>query len=788
MVKLVTVILVASLLAGCIAPPYTSVGNYRATLPLQIPRQMPAMPRAPQTATWTYALPAKACPWSATDSNCHYSSPALADLNHTGTLDIIVATNNGHVVAIDHAGKLLWDVDVAPFFGMAAGTQEIASSPAVGDIDADGELEIAVGVGSVYPSVCTTGGVIVLDNQGRIKPGWPQLADDWSLPLGCRDTVFSTPALGDLDKDGKLEIVVGSFDMKIYAWRADGTLMPGFPPDGAHAARFPTEPELQGRLSDTIWSSPALGDLDRDGFLEIVIGSDEGNRPPGYSCPYRLPPNWRPDYCGGALYVLDRFGRYLPGFPKYVLDIIASSPALVDLDGDGWLNIVVGTGPFYYDNSPNYPVSGFRVYAWNHRGNDLPGWEGGKLVGGPTPASPSIGDLDGDGEPEIVGATYDPERKLYAWHVDGALLPGFPMAPTFNGVTYASFDTPANFILADYNGDGKQEIFFSTGWLVTVVDGTGQQLTNTGYGSPLPSYMTNGSLINNPAIGDLHQDGRLALIATNSQVTVWDLPRADRAAAWPLFRNNVSRTGSLGAIIPLPIIPHSARGLVERFYLHVLRRAPDQTGMDTWTNALLDRAMSGADLARAFVLSSEFGDSNTTNDDFLTIIYRAFFDRVPDADGYNVWLSALNNGLPRVEMLDGFIRSREFAELCDRYGIRANTTHQDKLRTYIMRLYREVLGRAPDAAGLAMWATGNHTGSEMARGFVLSQEFSKRAFSDEQFVTMLYRALLNRVPDSGGFDFWLANLQSGMSRDRVLESFIGSAEFAKLCESYGIAP
>ena len=320
--------------------------------------------------------------------------------------------------------------------------------------------------------------MIVLDRTGKVRPGWPQLADDWIAPMGCPDTIFSTPAIGDLDNDGKKEIVAGGFNFRLYAWRADGSLLPGFPPDSALAARFPNEWELKTRLADSIWSSPTLADLNRDGYLEIILSTDEGNRPPGWSCPYPLPDGWRPDYCGGSLYVLDRFGRILPGFPKYILESMASSPAVVDLDGDGWLDIVVGTGTFYYDQSPDHATYGFRVYAWDHNGNDLRGWEGGKAVGGPTPASPAIGDLDGDGKMEVVIATYNPERKVYAWHANGQLMSGFPMQPvTERGTTLASFDVPASFVLADYNGDARMDIFLSEAWTVAVVNGAGQQIT-----------------------------------------------------------------------------------------------------------------------------------------------------------------------------------------------------------------------------------------------------------------------------------------------------------------------
>ena len=77
---------------------------------------------------WAIALPTTSCSWSAAERNCHASSPGVGDLDHDGRLDIVAATNNGHVVAVSD-GAILWDRDVAGLFGMGANQQSFASSP-----------------------------------------------------------------------------------------------------------------------------------------------------------------------------------------------------------------------------------------------------------------------------------------------------------------------------------------------------------------------------------------------------------------------------------------------------------------------------------------------------------------------------------------------------------------------------------------------------------------------------------------------------------------------------------
>lgn len=108
---------------------------------------------------------------------------------------------------------------------------------------------------------------------------------------------------------------------------------------------------------------------------------------------------------------------------------------------------------------------------------------------------------------------------------------------------------------------------------------------------------------------------------------------------------------------------------VTRFYLECLDREPDPEGLAGWVNGMKNGWVTGGDLARGFLIGPEFLGRGVSNEDFLTILYRAFFDRNPDAEGYAGWLSALERGMSRAAVLEAFILSEEFADVCARYGI-----------------------------------------------------------------------------------------------------------------------
>jgi hypothetical protein len=114
------------------------------------------------------------------------------------------------------------------------------------------------------------------------------------------------------------------------------------------------------------------------------------------------------------------------------------------------------------------------------------------------------------------------------------------------------------------------------------------------------------------------------------------------------------------------------------------------------------------------------------------------------------------------------------------------------IRAFTERFYTVVLGRDPDQGGLDNWVvalTGRTlTGSDLAKGFFLSPEYTNKQKSDSAFLDDCYQAYFDRAADAGGKQGWLGALAQGMTRTEVLDGFSGSQEFIALAESYGIRP
>ena len=257
-------------------------------------------------------------------------------------------------------------------------------------------------------------------------------------------------------------------------------------------------------------------------------------------------------------------------------------------------------------------------------------------------------------------------------------------------------------------------------------------------------------------------------------------------------------TPSIPASSSQPVTETGVAGFVERLYTVALGRASDPAGKQDWIDAITMRGETGASCARGFLYSPEFLNKGVSNEEFVAVLYRTFFDREPDQAGFNAWVGVLNNGTSKEEVIEGFINSTEWANLCLFYGIRNGGTGVPNIEIepnrgtidFATRLYTTCLARSADEDGLMAWArqlaNQRDTGSGAARGFFFSSEFTGQNVSKGEFVTRLYRTFMDREPDQSGFDAWVAQLDSGVSREEVFEGFAQSPEFTRICASYGI--
>ena len=114
----------------------------------------------------------------------------------------------------------------------------------------------------------------------------------------------------------------------------------------------------------------------------------------------------------------------------------------------------------------------------------------------------------------------------------------------------------------------------------------------------------------------------------------------------------------------------------------------------------------------------------------------------------------------------------------------------DQVRAFVARLYRVVLEREPEEAGLTYWTqqlkNGKVTGAEMISMFFLGDEIKNKHLSNQKYVQLAYQGALGRNPDSAGTAYWVDALDSGTSPQFLVCGCVASQEFADMCAGYGI--
>ncbi len=499
-----------------------STGTARATLSITNPGTAVVLALntnhcGQQTVNWT-VVSYKTAPWYS--QGVQYSNPLIADLygDPSGRKQVVVVTTSGSLTTLDSAANVLWakimhlpgnnspssavvdgersgrpcvfipaesqqrvyafGYDGRPLAGWPVGSNYrfIKIAAAIGDINLDGLPEVVAGDESCYVFSWNLSG-------DYRRTGTSESSFLWRNLTGSSSTTIygTTTALGDLDLDENHmpDVVCGS---------NHATAVFGFPGDvwGDYMSNPRYIEGYPRSAGGRVQTSPAIGDIDGDGLNDLALGSDDGNVYIGLSSNG----SWKGYPTGG---------------------IIKSSPALYDMDGDGRLDVIIGSD------------SG-RLFAINWLGLPVPGWEGGiKLSSRPNFAiesSPVIGDVTGDGVPEVVVGCND--GNVYALYIDG--------------VTHTANGTPTGPIA----------------WVRCCV----------------PPTKTSAQVLTAPVIDDLDGDGKVEVLAAGDEgIYVFNFeapydPANTAAHPWPTFHRDNERTGCASPLPPL--VNASIHGVVTK--------------------------------------------------------------------------------------------------------------------------------------------------------------------------------------------------------------------------------
>ena len=414
---------------------------------------------------WTYP------PSGAAGPSRLWPSPAIADVDGAGGLEIVIANHAGQVVVLDGSGTPLPGFPATPF-----PSGEIRSL-AVADLDGDGDFEIAVARAAGTATQQWT----VLEHTGAPRAGWPQhQPSSPGFAWGCYNQNL---AVADLDGDGRHEIVATSDVHYAALFGDDGSerkahakfgLEGDAPKDWSQVGlHFDETWDLLGwancgAASPVQWranlatAAPVVADLDRDGTREIVLVGDfyafcAGD---GYESLFQAPIVLEPDRTRWAANGFDWTALPEPdgGAPLSqdfnVIENVAPNPAIADLDGDGRPEIV-------------YPAYDGRLHALQLDKTELPGWPIDLDPGSPATlrfaSEPAIADLDRDGRLEVLfhvwtekGSGEEGELRIVDWQ--GQLLASVPIP--LNGHSWSgALGAPT---LANVDADPDLEVLSGT--------------------------------------------------------------------------------------------------------------------------------------------------------------------------------------------------------------------------------------------------------------------------------------------------------------------------------------
>jgi hypothetical protein len=394
----------------------------------------------------------------------------VGDVDGDGKFDLVVANFNSNNVSVLRNNTLTGAT--APSFAAKQDftTGESPLFVAVGDLNGDGKLDLAV----ANLNASTASVMLNNTNPGKATPGFA-LKQDLDAGLNPRSI-----AVGDLNGDGKPDLAIANLSSNSVSVLFNTTA------PGAATSSFATKQDFVVGANPV---SITAGDLNRDGKLDLVVANINSNSV-------------------SVLLNITAAGATTPSFSAKLDIATGEGPLSVntdDLNGDGKLDLVVTNLISSVSILVNNTATAATTVAFAAK-QDFQTGDG--------PRSVSVGDLNTDGRLDlaIVNATSNNVAVLVNTTVPGAATISFGVIHDF-----PTSVRPLAVSVGDLNGDGKLDLA-----LTNFVSNTVSVLLNsTVPGAATPSFLTKQDFATNfnPSsitVGDLNGDGKLELAVANS--------------------------------------------------------------------------------------------------------------------------------------------------------------------------------------------------------------------------------------------------------------------------------
>ena len=295
-----------------------------------------------------------------------YNAPTFGKLEQDGELELVLGVLGGAYNPLRTSAENLYYLRRSSDGKWQLRSKQLLpvldigseSIPAVTDFDGDGDLDLLL-ANKLDPADLKSSRVYLVENVGSAKR--PALRMRRQLPLPAR--YHYAPASGDLDGDERPDLLLGQWAPRLAWYRQTES---GLEPVDTSIVTIT-------RGSNTV---PALGDLDRDGDLDLMVGESSG---------------WLNYYENTGSRVRPAFSLVSDEYSGIKVGR-RSAPLLTDMDADGDLDLLVGS-----------ELDGIRL--WRNRGTPTrPRFDadGMPLPDLPALAAPATGDLDGDGDLDLL--------------------------------------------------------------------------------------------------------------------------------------------------------------------------------------------------------------------------------------------------------------------------------------------------------------------------------------------------------------------------------------------------